>query len=60
MQHTLPFATLAAMLCTLAWASITQPLPPDNPIALKSCMQHHPERYCRLTHAPSTVTDKQR
>lgn len=27
----------------------------DDLVALHQCMQLHPERYCRLTHAPSTV-----
>jgi len=60
MRHLLPMAALSACLCTLAWSMIAQPEPQDDLQALQQCMQFHPERYCRLTYAPSTIADKQR
>ena len=55
MRDALSLAALSACLCTLAWAMITQPEPPTNHAALEQCMRLHPERFCRLNHAPSTV-----
>jgi hypothetical protein len=48
----LPLLTLASLLA-LATLPVQQQ---DDLTALRKCMALHPERYCRLTHAPSTVT----
>jgi hypothetical protein len=47
----LPIVTLASLL-VLATMPMQQQ---DDLTALRKCMALHPERYCRLTHAPSTV-----
>lgn len=47
----LPLFTLATIV-TLATLPVQQQ---DDLTAMRKCMQLHPERYCRLTHAPSTV-----
>ncbi len=47
----LPLLTLASLLA-LAALPVQQP---DDLTAMRKCMALHPERYCRLTHAPSTV-----
>jgi hypothetical protein len=47
----LPLLTLAGLVA-LATMPVQQH---DNLTALRKCMALHPERYCRLTHAPSTV-----
>ena len=47
----LPLLTLASLLA-LATLPVQQQ---DDLTALRKCMVLHPERYCRLTHAPSTV-----
>lgn len=47
----LPIVTLASLL-VLATMPVQQQ---DDYQALRKCQQLHPERYCRLTHAPSTV-----
>ena len=46
----LPLLTLAGLV-----ALATMPVQQDDLTALRKCMALHPERYCRLTHAPSTV-----
>lgn len=48
---TLPLLTLASLL-VLATMPMQQQ---DDLESLRKCMTVHPERYCRLTHAPSTV-----
>ena len=60
MRDLLSFASLSAVACALAWAFITQPQPQDDLRVLQQCMALHPERYCRLTHAPGTLAHKQR
>ena len=47
----LPIVTLASLL-VLATMPVQQQ---DDYQALRKCQQLHPERYCRLTYAPSTV-----
>ena len=47
----LPLLTLASLVA-LATMPVQQQ---DDLTALRKCMALHPERYCRLTHAPSTV-----
>ena len=47
----LPLFTLATLVA-LATLPVQQQ---DDLTAMRKCMQLHPERYCRLTHAPSTV-----
>jgi hypothetical protein len=50
------FFSIACGMSMLTLAALVQaPEPQDNPAMLRQCMQLHPERYCRLTHAPSTV-----
>lgn len=50
------FFSIACSMSMLMLAALVQaPEPQDNPAMLRQCMQLHPERYCRLTHAPSTV-----
>jgi hypothetical protein len=41
-------------MLTLA-ALVHTPEPQDHPAMLRQCLNIHPERYCRLTYAPSTV-----
>jgi hypothetical protein len=41
-------------MLTLA-ALVHTPEPQDSPAMLRQCLNIHPERYCRLTYAPSTV-----
>jgi len=47
----LPLLTLASLL-VLATMPMQQQ---DDLESLRKCMTVHPERYCRLTHAPNTV-----
>ena len=58
-----PFADSLAFACIAggvsvmaAFAMVYQPQPQDNFVALHKCMKLHPERYCRLAHAPSTIS----
>jgi hypothetical protein len=50
------FLSVACGISMLTLAALVQsPVPQDNPKMLHECMKIRPERYCRLTHAPSTV-----
>jgi hypothetical protein len=53
MQNFLALASLSAMLTTLAWSYVTQPLPPDNPRAYHECKQLHPQKFCAAHYMPS-------
>ena len=47
---------LVACLCIAAAITMAKPERlPTNQEALASCLQRHPERYCRLTYAPTTI-----
>jgi hypothetical protein len=51
------FFSIACGISMLTMAALMQgPAPQDNPRMLHECMKIRPERYCRLTHAPSTVS----
>jgi len=50
------FFSIACGISMLTLAALVQgPVPQDNPRMLHECMKIRPERYCRLTYAPSTV-----
>ena len=50
------FFSIACGMSMLTLAALVQtPELPDNGPMLRQCMQLHPERYCRLAHAPSTL-----
>jgi hypothetical protein len=50
------FFSIACGISMLTLAALVQgPVPQDNPKMLHECLQIRPERYCRLTYAPSTV-----
>jgi hypothetical protein len=53
MQNFLALASLSAMLTTLAWSYVTQPLPPDNPRAYHECKQIHPQKFCASNYMPN-------
>ena len=55
MRHFFPLLVLSSCMYVLGWSLATQPFAQDNPAALHKCMKLHPERYCRLAHAPSTL-----
>jgi len=58
LADTLAFVVIATGISLIAGFSLlVSPQPPDNLVALRKCMALHPERYCRLTHAPSTISN---
>jgi hypothetical protein len=48
-------ALLVASVTVLGLALGLSPKPQDDLDGLAACLVLHPERYCRLTYAPSTV-----
>ncbi len=50
-------ALLAASAIILGLAISLSPQPQDDLKGLAACQLLHPERYCRLTHAPSTIAE---
>lgn len=60
MQNFAAFTVLSGMLTVLAWSYVTDPQALDNQQAYSQCIEHHPQRYCRFEHLPSTVAHKQR
>lgn len=50
-------ALLAASATILGLAISLSPQPQDDTKALASCLQLYPDRYCRLTYAPSTIAE---
>lgn len=45
----------AAIAVLVLAATLHSPPQPDNAEGLAKCMQLHPERYCRLTFATSSI-----
>lgn len=48
-------ALVVASVTVLSLALGLSPRPQDDLDGLAACLALHPERYCRLTYAPSTV-----
>ena len=46
---------LGAAAGLVGLALIVPETPPNDPQGLAACQQLYPEKYCRLTYAPSTI-----